>query len=60
MVEFKFEIGNEVYHGRSGVGGYVVGLYQNRLLAKTLEIEYVTEQGSVQSMWWPEAELELM
>ncbi len=60
MVEFKFEIGNEVYHGRTGIGGYVIGLYQDRLLTKSTEVEYTTEQGSVQTMWWPEAELELM
>jgi hypothetical protein len=60
MVEFKFKIGDEIYHGRSGIGGYVIGLYQNRTGALVSEIEYVTENGSVQTMWWPEAELELM
>jgi hypothetical protein len=60
MVEFKFSIGDEVYHGRTGIGGYVIGLYQNRTGALVSEIEYVTENGSVQTMWWPESELELM
>jgi len=60
MVEFKFENGSEVYHGRTGVGGYIVGLFQNRHLVNSVEVEYTTEQGSVQTMWWPEAELELM
>jgi len=60
MVTFKFKIGDEVYHGRTGIGGYVIGLYQNRTGSLVAEIEYTTEHGSVQSMWWPEPELELM
>jgi hypothetical protein len=60
MVEFKFKIGEEVYHGRSGIGGFVTGVYQNRQLMNLIEVEYTTEHGSLQSVWWPEAELELM
>jgi len=60
MVTFKFAIGDEVYHGRTGVGGYVISLFQNRQLMNLVEVEYTTEQGSVQTMWWPETELELM
>jgi hypothetical protein len=60
MVEFKFTNGDEVYHGRSGIGGYVTGLYQNRHLINIIEIEYTTEHGSLQIVWLPETELELM
>jgi hypothetical protein len=60
MVEFKFSIGDEVYQGRTGVGGYVIGLFIGRDLVKYILVEYTTETGSVQSQYWPEEELELM
>lgn len=60
MVEFKFKIGEEVYHGRSGIGGHVIGLYQNRSNVLITEVEYITENGSLQVAFWPETELELM
>jgi hypothetical protein len=60
MVDFKFEIGNEVYHGRTGIGGHVIGLFIGRDLVKYVLVEYTTESGSVQNNYWPEPELELM